>query len=102
MAEPFRLTEQFQDGLRHCKWAGRNQVVERGNVVYYLDGAHTPESVVASAQWFHSEMQRGGGKPTVRVLLFNTTGSREAQTFLQPLMPTPLAQLSLILLVCEG
>ena len=48
-------------GLRHCKWAGRNQVVEQGNVVYYLDGAHTPGSVVASAQWFHSEMQRREG-----------------------------------------
>ena len=48
-------------GLRHCKWAGRNQVVERGNVVYYLDGAHTPGSVVASAHWFHSEMQEKEG-----------------------------------------
>ena len=69
-AKPFELTQQFREGLTiiHnscvivntglwlCKWAGRNQVVVRGNVTYYLDGAHTPESVNASAEWFLSEV----------------------------------------------
>ena len=31
-------------------------MVNRGSVTYYLDGAHTPESVRACADWFLSEM----------------------------------------------
>lgn len=42
-------------GLQHCVWAGRNQVVRRGSITYYLDGAHTPQSVEASAEWFLTE-----------------------------------------------
>ena len=42
--------------LQMCRWAGRNQVVELGSVTYYLDGAHTPESVEASRDWFLSEI----------------------------------------------
>lgn len=31
-------------------------MVEWGKVTYYLDGAHTPESMEASALWFLSEV----------------------------------------------
>jgi folylpolyglutamate synthase len=85
-AAPFPLTQEFTDGLRLCRWAGRNQVVERGNVTYYLDGAHTPESVAACAEWFLSQMDTGHKQDTVRVLLFNTTGKRDTGTLLLPLM----------------
>ena len=53
-------------GLQQCRWAGRNQVVHRGGVAYYMDGAHTPESVEASAEWFLSETSgddRSGSAP---------------------------------------
>jgi folylpolyglutamate synthase len=86
VAAPFALTQKFLDGLGLCKWAGRNQVAEHGNVTYYLDGAHTPESMKASAQWFLSEKAHNCNKHEVRVLLFNTTGHRDAETFLSPLM----------------
>ena len=32
-------------GLEQCVWAGRNQTITRGRITYYLDGAHTPQSV---------------------------------------------------------
>lgn len=32
-------------GLCDCRWPGRYQVLHRKNVVYFLDGAHTPESM---------------------------------------------------------
>ncbi|CAI8026281.1 Folylpolyglutamate synthase, mitochondrial [Geodia barretti] len=85
-AAPFPLTQEFTDGLRLCRWAGRNQVVERGNVTYYLDGAHTPESVAACAEWFLSQMDTSHKQDTLRVLLFNTTGKRDTRTLLLPLM----------------
>ena len=32
-------------GLELCRWAGRNQIVKQPGVTYYVDGAHTPNSV---------------------------------------------------------
>ena len=45
-------------GLEHCVWAGRTQVFKKGNITYYLDGAHTPQSVEASAEWFLSQIAK--------------------------------------------
>jgi folylpolyglutamate synthase/dihydropteroate synthase len=32
-------------GLVECKWLGRNQQIKRKQLTYYLDGAHTVESI---------------------------------------------------------
>lgn len=32
-------------GLEQCWWPGRNQIIKKGRVTYYLDGAHTPQSM---------------------------------------------------------
>ena len=32
-------------GLKNTRWCGRNQVIVRPSVTFYLDGAHTPRSV---------------------------------------------------------
>lgn len=32
-------------GLARCNWAGRNQAIRKHRLTYYLDGAHTLESV---------------------------------------------------------
>lgn len=37
-------------GLSTCKWPGRAQTIARKNVTYYLDGAHTKESMEVSLQ----------------------------------------------------
>ena len=72
-------------------------------MTYYLDGAHTPESVAACAEWFLSQMDTShksvlplrncyiqspfpSRQDTLRVLLFNTTGKRDTRTLLLPLM----------------
>ena len=55
-------------------------------VSYYLDGAHTPESMLTCARWFadaaaeHAAAPTGsaGGAETRRVLLFNCTQARDA------------------------
>ena len=36
-------------GLRQCRWPGRNQKIHRGNVTYFLDGGHTPDSLRVSS-----------------------------------------------------
>uniref|UniRef100_A0A1I8ED53 tetrahydrofolate synthase n=1 Tax=Wuchereria bancrofti TaxID=6293 RepID=A0A1I8ED53_WUCBA len=41
----FVVPQEFLDGIRLCQWLGRSQIIERGSVTYYLDGAHTPKSL---------------------------------------------------------
>jgi folylpolyglutamate synthase len=39
-------------GLKFCTWPGRNQIISEGLVHYFLDGAHTSESLWLSSDWF--------------------------------------------------
>lgn len=39
-------------GLKECRWPGRYQKIEGEYATFYLDGAHTAESMVICAQWF--------------------------------------------------
>jgi folylpolyglutamate synthase/dihydropteroate synthase len=70
--------------LAACQWPGRCQVVpdtEKG-VVYYLDGAHTDESVRAAAQWFREKK----GEPARAVLVFNCNEEKDVAQLLQHLL----------------
>ena len=88
-AEPFVLPQQFYLGLRSCYWPGRNEVLRRPGVSYYIDGAHTPESLEACTKWFKQvsgEEANEIGVPITKVLLFNTTGRRNQHILLTPLL----------------
>jgi len=37
-------------GLRACSWPGRSQIIKGPGVTYYLDGAHTSDSMQVSSQ----------------------------------------------------
>ncbi|XP_067868408.1 folylpolyglutamate synthase, mitochondrial [Heterodontus francisci] len=86
----FCPTTAMIDGLRDTEWLGRSQILKRGPVTYYIDGAHTIGSIKACVKWFreHSvkEAQAVRGS-VVQVLLFNTTGERDAAALLKLLMP---------------
>ncbi|CAH1272406.1 FPGS [Branchiostoma lanceolatum] len=94
-AKPFAITERFAQGLagkcvESCLWPGRSQTLKRGNVTYYLDGAHTQRSVQVCVKWFREtalmEEKKIDG-PVARVLLFNVTGDRNPLSLLKLLMP---------------
>ncbi|GIL80286.1 hypothetical protein Vretifemale_9437 [Volvox reticuliferus] len=67
------LTPEYATGLRTVRWPGRSQVLhddvaatQGGRLTFYLDGAHTPESMAVCAAWFTGEVQAaekaaGGG-----------------------------------------
>jgi len=79
-------------GLENTVWPGRSQVVDRGEVAYFLDGAHTEESMLACTKWFQfatKSRSRSSAGHTFRVLLFNSTGDRDPKTLLQPLSKVP-------------
>ena len=51
------LPESFKRGLAITKWPGRCQTIPdptRDRVTWYLDGAHTAESLECCMQWFVS------------------------------------------------
>ena len=39
-------------GLKECRWPGRCQTLKERGITWYVDGAHTPESLEMCAEWF--------------------------------------------------
>ncbi|GFN94006.1 folylpolyglutamate synthase [Plakobranchus ocellatus] len=79
------LHEATVEGLSTCVWPGRTQTIKRERTTYYLDGAHTRESIEVCAKWFKEKanmekMHLGG--TVIRLLIFNTTGDRDTRLFL--------------------
>ena len=33
------LSKEMLQGLATCRWSGRNEVIDTGNAIYYIDGA---------------------------------------------------------------
>lgn len=49
---PEKLPQQFVQGLESVVWRGRCEVVRREHQNWYLDGAHTDESLEIACSWF--------------------------------------------------
>ena len=58
------MTEQFVKGLTTASLQGRAQIVpdpyfddeNHGDLVFYMDGAHSPESLEVCARWFSQQV----------------------------------------------
>ncbi|CAK6433592.1 unnamed protein product [Pipistrellus nathusii] len=87
LAPVFQPTAPMRHGLRDTEWPGRTQMLCRGPLTWYLDGAHTCSSVQACVRWFRQALQRRKSGPEVRVLLFNSTGDRDPAALLKLLQP---------------
>nr|KAF6484519.1 folylpolyglutamate synthase [Rousettus aegyptiacus] len=90
LAPVFQPTPHMRHGLRDTEWLGRTQVLRRGPLTWYLDGAHTSSSVQACVRWFRQALNRHKEPRSgteVRVLLFNATGDRDAAALLKLLQP---------------
>uniref|UniRef100_A0A8C8ABH1 tetrahydrofolate synthase n=1 Tax=Otus sunia TaxID=257818 RepID=A0A8C8ABH1_9STRI len=90
LAPTFRPTDAMIQGLRDTEWLGRTQVLPRGPVTWYLDGAHTTSSIQACVRWFRQAaltQDKPHDGSEVRVLLFNATGDRDMAALLKLLLP---------------
>lgn len=90
LAPVFRPTPHMRRGLRDTEWPGRTQVLQRGPVTWYLDGAHTTSSVQACVHWYCQSLERSrrtDGGHEVHILLFNSTGDRDSAALLKLLQP---------------
>ncbi|KAJ2877946.1 Folylpolyglutamate synthetase [Coemansia aciculifera] len=66
-------------GLAEARWPGRSQTFaspRHPDITWYVDGAHTVESMAACAAWF------AGASSCPSVLLFNAAHNRSAQALL--------------------
>ena len=80
------LPQDYIKGLESVEWPGRSQIVESEDgpnkgLRFYIDGAHTPESMVACADWFSDESISRGSE-LQRVLLFNCMKERDPAVLL--------------------
>ncbi|TGO45407.1 hypothetical protein BOTNAR_0672g00020 [Botryotinia narcissicola] len=76
------LPQEFVAALKQVVWRGRCETKIDGNVTWYLDGAHTADSIIVAAKWFGDEVAKEHGP---RVLIFNQQGHREAIGLLEGL-----------------
>lgn len=82
----FPITAMMRRALESTRWPGRTQVIPSSSqrpFELYLDGAHTAESMLACAHWFHAAVPRD---PASRhVLWFGCSPDRDALHLLGPL-----------------
>ncbi|KAG1752651.1 FolC bifunctional protein [Suillus paluster] len=101
--EPLRsLPTSFLDGLRNAHWPGRCQTVldpKHEGSKWFLDGAHTKESLACCLEWFVSpavglpDSPASDGHPA-RVLIFNCTSGRSGDDFLNAILQKTEEQLA--------
>ncbi|KAI3731113.1 hypothetical protein L1987_62296 [Smallanthus sonchifolius] len=106
------LPEPFIKGLTTASLQGRAQIVadrafdiqSQGDLVFYLDGAHTPESMEVCANWFSLAVKDHGQercsstagdnsrKDSTQILLFNCMSVRDPQLLFPRLLDTCAGQ----------
>lgn len=78
------LPKTFVDGLEQTVFRGRCETFVEENVTWYIDGAHTMDSLKESSKWFIT----ASNSSRARILIFNQQGRAEATTFLEPISST--------------
>ncbi|CAK8672091.1 unnamed protein product [Clavelina lepadiformis] len=77
--KPFTLDSLCRKGLSSCHWTGRAQVVKFNSATFYLDGAHTAESIQFAADWFKQESEKERkslDRPCMKMLAINVSTSK--------------------------
>ncbi|KAG6013784.1 methionine-synthesizing 5- methyltetrahydropteroyltriglutamate--homocysteine methyltransferase [Claviceps pusilla] len=82
---PSALPDKFKDGLEGTVFRGRCEIKQEESVTWYVDGAHTAESLKMSSRWFADET---ANSTNPRILIFNQQGRPEAIDFLAPIQRT--------------
>ncbi|XP_012061395.1 PREDICTED: folylpolyglutamate synthase, mitochondrial-like [Atta cephalotes] len=69
--------------LMNCKWPARMQILRTSVADFFLDGAHTIESIINCISWF-KRISRGTSS---KFLIFNISGDRNSLELLKLLKP---------------
>jgi folylpolyglutamate synthase len=68
------LPDSFRRGLEKTRWPGREQIVRdehSKNLTFYLDGAHTEESMRTCAEWFSAHVNAKRKKDAQHDMCYN-------------------------------
>lgn len=68
------IPAKFLEGLKTIRWAGRCQVMKIGNITWFMDGAHTVDSIKETGLWYTSKIKQAaakGASPSSSMLIFN-------------------------------
>lgn len=85
-------TEQMIAGIEKFHWPGRYEIIDQGARRFFIDGAHTLESIVACLDWFE-KTSSGDSKKT---LIFYVTGTRDVESLARPIIDRNLFDVILI------
>ncbi|ENH61500.1 Folylpolyglutamate synthase [Fusarium oxysporum f. sp. cubense race 1] len=77
------LPEKMFTGLKEASLRGRCEIIQQGHIGWYLDGAHTKDSMYEVAKWFASNIRNDESA----VLVFNQQ-ERDATQLLAILLDT--------------
>jgi folylpolyglutamate synthase len=114
----YPLSKPYIDGLQNVRWPGRCQTVpdpDHKGITWFLDGAHTSESLDCCMRWFVSPGVGLALQPSswvfslpnvpcwliiqhrrpIRVLIFNITHGRSGTSFLTAMETTQADQLKI-------
>eukprot|EP00127_Corallochytrium_limacisporum_P006910 Clim_evm25s237 gene=Clim_evmTU25s237 len=76
------LSSNMLNGLANTRWPGRSHIHHEEFADYYLDGAHTGESIGAAAKWFQDAVQ----SEQPRYLLLGCAKGRPAEELVENLV----------------
>ncbi|CCD24936.1 tetrahydrofolate synthase NDAI_0E01200 [Naumovozyma dairenensis CBS 421] len=76
--EDAHIPSEALKGLELTRWEGRCQTIERNGSNWYIDGAHTKDSIIAASGWFKNIVKSSFNK---KILLFNQQ-SRDANALI--------------------
>ncbi|XP_015185851.1 PREDICTED: folylpolyglutamate synthase, mitochondrial-like [Polistes dominula] len=80
--EKYISFEKITSALSRCVWPGRQEILKGTLFDFYLDGAHTMESMDCCISWFSNQIENVNGK---RYLIFNMIGKRNVSPFIKSL-----------------
>lgn len=79
-----KLPAKVLEGLKDTKWEGRCQTIKKDKNTWYIDGAHTIDSISAASKWYRDIALKSNHK---KILLFNQQ-TRDASKLLETLLCT--------------
>jgi folylpolyglutamate synthase len=97
-----KLSGLLKAGITNTRWPGRCQTIVdpvRSGVTWFLDGAHTVDSLELCGQWWNQQLESSTSSSNThspldqprRILIFNCTFGRKARDLLEGLIK-PLSQ----------
>lgn len=82
------MPEQFITGLQTATLRGRCETITQDRIQWFLDGAHTEDSLIQVGKWYASKI---AGEDSIRILIFNQQ-DRDSAALLQTLLETILEE----------